>query len=296
MTTITPFRYREVAYTTVDVPLTPQAVSDLLLGREAYRRTRFIVARHGEDVALLRVDKVSEEPLFSPITAVEMLSGPAETVFVHAPEVDVGVPSQLGRVAVGCSPKPKAVVVQGRYEHVSFIFDPTPLIVRVAEVAPPTPAKLIDQVHRVLEVGEDLAPICVEPCIFDLADLAAHQPADHYLFPCRGSGAAASGAQVDYLDERPPKSDWVLVGCERSRQIHRHFYGSDPPTIEMCPRELLREHGDLDVPTLTKCCQLEETIESEGQMVVVPWGATLHHVADGLNLLVEKAGVSWVRG
>jgi len=295
MTSITPLRYREVSYTTVDVPLTPDALTGLLLGREAYRRTRFIVARRGEEVALLRVNKASEEPLFSPIVAVELLAGPAETVFVHAPEVDVGVPSQMGEVADRSAPAAKAVVVQGRYEHVSFIFEPAPLVVRVAEVAPPAPAKLVDQVRRMLEVGEELPPMSIEPRIFNLTDLAAQRPADRYLFPCRGSGAAAGGAVVDYLDERPPKADWVLVGCERSAQIYRHFYGSDPPTVEMCPRELLRRQGPVLVPTLTKCCRLEETIESEGQMVVVPWGATLRHVADGLAQLAEKSRVAWVR-
>ena len=52
-----------------------------------------------------------------------------------------------------------------------------------------------------------------------------------------------------------PRARTVLVGCARSRQIHEHFYGDVPPTVETCPREPV---GTVDGPTLTKCCLLED--------------------------------------
>ncbi len=295
MTTCVPLRYREVAFTAVDVPLRADTLAGFLVGREAYRRTRFIVA-HGESgMALVRVRKQSEEPLFSPIMGADLLAGPEETEFVTAPDIDVGVPSQLAHAAAQASPGTKCVVVQGLYEHVNFILNPDAVPVRVVDVAPPYPAKLVDQAERVANMAEELPPVSIVPGVIDLTDLARQHPADHYLFPCRGSGAAPSGADVSYLDEHPREADWVLVGCERSREIHEHFYGRDAPVVEMCPRELLAAQGEAREPVLTKCCRLEEEIEQAGLMVVVPWGATLGHVRQGLEQLVATVGPSWVR-
>lgn len=287
---LVPRRYREVSPTHVDVPLRETDLRSQFIGREAYRRTEFIVARRGDDLALLRVTKVSEEPLFSPITDVELLAGPGECVYVEEPEADTGNPTQLARVAASRASRARCVVVKGRYEHVSFILDPAPIVVRVAEVVPPYPAKLVDQVLRVLDVSEDLPPVEVRPEVTDLVSLAGKRPAGRYLYPCRGSGAAPEGTEVAYLDERPPRDDWVLVGCERSREIHRCFYGDEAPSIEMCPRELT---SPSQVPTLTKCCMLEFGVRQEGDVVVVPWGASLEEVREGLRELLRVAEPKW---
>ena len=180
MTTVVPLRYREVAFTAVDVPLSQDALAGLLMGREAYRRTRFIVAHGQAGVALVKVAKQSDEPLFSPIVAAELLAGPEETAFVTAPGTDVGVPSQLGRVAAQLAPGAKCVVVQGLYEHVSFILNPRPVQVRVVDVAPPYPAKLVDQASRMADIAEDLPP--------DGYPAGRDRP--------RGAGAAAPGRAV----------------------------------------------------------------------------------------------------
>lgn len=292
--TVMPRRYREVAFTAVDVPLSQNGLAGLLIGREAYRRTRFIVAHSHDGVALVKVAKQSDDPLFSPITEAEMLTGPGETAFVTAPDIDVGVPSQLGRAAAQ-APVAKCVVVQGLYEHVSFILNPRPAQVRVVDVAPPYPAKLVDQATRMADIAEDLPPLAIRPDVIDIVELAGQHPSGQYLFPCRGSGAAPPGTKVAYLDERPRHRDWVLVGCERSREIYRHAYGADAPFVEICPREILVARGGPDEPILTKCCRLEEDIECVGQMVVVPWGATLAHVQKGLRLLAEAVAPTWVR-
>jgi hypothetical protein len=107
--------------------------------------------------------------------------------------------------------------------------------------------------------------------------------ADHYLFPCRCSGLELDGAQVDFLDAGPPRADWTLVGCERSRQIHEALYGADPSArIDFCPR--LAPPGD--GPELIKCCLLERGIERDGERLVVPWGATLEEVRSAIHMLV----------
>lgn len=290
MSNLVPRRYRGVSVARVDVPLTEAGLRDHFLGREAYRRTEYVVARRGEAAAVVRVMKASDDDLFSPIVSVEVLAGADETGYVVAPDVDTGVPTQLCRTAFERAPGARCVVVQGRYEHVNFILDPAPVPVRLVEVVPPEPPKLLDQVRRVLEMAEDLPPVDLRPEIVDIVERAGTRPSTRYLFPCRGSGAAPPGAEVAYLDERPPRAEWVLVGCERSRQIHRHVYGDEPPSVELCPRELA---GPADVFTLTKCCLLEDRIERDGRTVIVPWGASLAEVREGLGLLISVAEPAW---
>lgn len=298
---LVPTKYRTVAVTATDTPLGEADLRSHFLGRPAYRATRYIVVRGRAGTALVEVDKRAGSELFSEITAVRLLSGPDETAYLHSAETDVGVPTQLARVAAEHASGATCVVIQGRYEHVSFILDPAPVRLRIAEVAPPWPPKLLDQARRVLEVAEDLPPIELVPEITDLADLARERPATHYLMPCRGSGAQIEGATISFLDEVPPRADWTLIGCARSRQIYRWLYGEDVPAIEMCPHALVRRGRVSGAPDalgrspapgpviLTKCCLLEEGIKTEGRTVVVPWGSSLAEVRSGLAAAADLA-------
>jgi hypothetical protein len=313
LSNLVPTHYRSVSVADVDVALDAASLAGWFLGREAYRRTGYIVARHGGAGALISVTKASGEALFSPIVSVDVVAGPDECALVESPETDVGIPTQLAAAAETLAPGARCVVVTGRYRHVSFILEPAPLPVRVVEVAPPLPAKLLDQAQRLLAVAEELPPLTLVPQVFDLTELAAAEPASRYLFPCRGSGAAPLRAEIAYLDERPPRQSWVLVGCARSRQLHRWFYGPYGPgapgeavgegpagspeeslgvtTVDMCPRQLARA-GWPAGPTLTKCCLLEEGIERDGEVVVVPWGASLDEVRAGLQEVARIAAAA----
>ena len=292
MTNVVPGQYRRVSVAMIEGPLTPEALSAHFLGREAYRHTRFIVAQSAGDTALVRVDKAGDSELFSPITAVEVLALPPECVLVVDPEVDTGIPSALARVAARRAPAARCVVVEGRYHHVSFILDPSPVRIRVGDVVPPRPAKLLDQAARVLELAEDLPPIELVPEVVDLVDLAQAHPADRYLVPCRGSGFCVEGpGTVAFLDERPARDDWTLLGCERSRGIHKWFYGERPAeSVELCPRRLFPSDGR---PLLTKCCLLEDTIAEAGTTVAVPWGASLAQVKEALASIATAADPAW---
>lgn len=288
MTNVVPGQYRRVSVATVDVPLTAEALTRHFLGREAYRHTRFIVARAGAGTALVRVTKAGDD-LFSPITDVDVLALPDECTYVTAPEVDTGIPSALARVAAHGK---RCVVVEGRYHHVSFILDPAPVRIRVGDVVPPRPAKLFDQARRVLELAEDLPPIELVPDVVDLVDLARRHPSERYLVPCRGSGFALDGpATIAFLDERPAQEEWTLLGCERSRGIHEWFYGERPAgAVELCPRRLFPADGR---PLLTKCCLLEDSIAEAGSTVAVPWGASLAQVREALASIATAAEPAW---
>jgi len=291
---LVPGKYRGVSVASVDCALEVDALRGHFLGREAYRHTRFIVVRRGPQTALVRVRKASDFQLFSPIVELELLAGPQHCAYLYRPETDTAVPSMLAAAGVEGAPGARAVVVQGRYSHVNFILDPRPLRIVVREVVPPRPAKLFDQAQRVLAIAEDLPPIQLVPELVDLADLARDHPAEHYLLPCRGSGGDVPGARVSYLDERPERADWTLLGCARSREIHRWFYRDDPPTVDFCPRAAGPGAGG---GLLTKCClqehDLEQGIEQDRAWVSVPWGSTLEQVREGLAELAHHLEPSW---
>ncbi len=152
----------------------------------------------------------------------------------------------------------------------------------MVEVVPPEPPKLLAMARQVLSYS-DLPPIVLEPALIDLSAIARDHQAAAYLFPCRASGLVGPGPTY-YLDERPPRQNWLLVGCERSRQIHRHFYGDEPRWTEMCPRHLTQPGNEL---TLLKCCLLETEIDVADHTIVVPWGADLGQVEQGLRTLAD---------
>jgi len=288
--------YRGLSLQETDVALTEADLVPALLGREVYRRTDYLVLRNGTDptadTALVAVRKQSLEPLFSPVVEARLLAGPERTVWVEAPGTDVGNASALARAALAhARPGALAYVVFGRYEHVNFIWAPAPIRVRVTEVVPPEPPKLLAMAEQVVAFDEDLPPIELVLDAVDLRTLADDNPADRYLLPCRGSGVELGDGIVDFLDTRPAaREDWLLIGCERSLQFHRHFYGDEPERVDICPRKRATA-GDGGL-ALTKCCLLERGVEFEPDRAVVPWGTSLDEVRTALRCLTGVAEAS----
>ena len=275
--------YRGLSVQEVAVPLTEADLLPFLLGREVYRRTDYLVLRNGPDAAVVAVRKESLEPLFSPVVEARVLAGPAKVISVTSPSTDVGNATALARAALAHQrPGARAYVVQGLYEHVNFIWEPAPVRVRVTEVVPPEPPKLFAMAQQVVAFDEDLPPIDLVLDAVDIRTIAATNPAAEYLLPCRGSGVDLGG-EVAFLDTRPEqRGDWLLVGCERSLQFHRHFYGDEPSQVDICPRQTLAGDG---MPTLAKCCLLERGVEFERGAAVVPWGSNLDEVRLALRWL-----------
>jgi hypothetical protein len=286
---LVPGRYRGVAVARVEVDLDPASLVDYFVGREVYRRTRFVVVRHGGDTAVMRVEKEPGDRLFLRVTRAEVLAGPSETRYVVSPETDTAIPSGLAEAALRLAPGARAVAVEGRYQHVSIIVGPDPLRVVVREVVPPRPAKLLDQAQRLLDVVDSLPPMTLVPELVDVEELAAEARTPAVLMPCRGSGGDVEGADVHYLDERPERRDWTLIGCARSRQIHQWFYGDQPPAVDLCPFS----RPEPDGPTLTKCCMQEEIVADGPSWVSVPWGSSLDQVRDALFRVARRWEPTW---
>jgi hypothetical protein len=151
---------------------------------------------------------------------------------------------------------------------------------------------LLDLARQAIAIDEDLPPLRLVPEQLEVRSLAAGasdprgsgvSPERHWLLPCQGAGVDLPG-KVDYLDQRPARADWTLVGCERSRQLHRWFYGDEPDRqVELCPDRLTPDAPG--TPTLLRCCLLERGIRVEGRRAVVPWGTNLSEVQSALRAL-----------
>jgi hypothetical protein len=242
----------------VDVPLTADAIGALLSRRDIYRRTAFLVLRNHGDTALVAVRPGDPDALFSPVAGLRVVSGPQATAWIEDPSADVSNASALAAAALARRRDGVlGYVVQGRFEHVNFIWRPAPLTVRVTEVVPPHPPKLLAMAEQAVGFDEDLPPVTLIPDTVDVRDLMADHPAPHYLLPCRGSGVA-SGGEVSFLDCHPePRPDWLLIGCDRSAQFCEHFYGAQPRRIDLCPRARAGAAAPPGERLLTKCCLLE---------------------------------------
>ncbi len=280
--------YRGLSVQDVDIPLIPSRIEALLRSRDIYRRTTFIVLRNGPRAALVAVRPERPGQLFSPVAELRVLSGPTATLWIDEPSADVGNASALAAAALAHRRDGVlAYVVHGRFEHVNFIWRPAPLTVRVTEVVPPHPPKLLAMAEQVIAFDEDLPPVTLALDAVDVRQLMAATPAPHYLLPCRGSGVAAS-QEVSFLDCHPPyHPDWLLIGCDRSRQFHQHFYGAEPRRVELCPK--LRAASLPGARVLTKCCLLERGVQVDGTTAVVPWGANLDEVRTALRALCGLA-------
>lgn len=278
--------YRGVSVQDVDVALGLESLREHLLGRRVYRRTEFMVLRRGAHSAVVQLGKDAVDELFVPVTEVRLLAGPDEVAYIEDERVDCANPNQMARAAAASGRVARVYVVEGRSQHVNLIVDPLPIDIRVVEVVPPEPPKLLDMAKKVVEYDELLAPVVLHDVRIDLRDLAAQATGDTLLFPCRCARLDLD-RPVEFLDRGPAQPlDWTLVGCERSRQIHEALYGADPPRrVEICPLQLDPETAE---PTLLKCCLREEGIERDGGRVVVPWGGGLEDVREALHQLTAS--------
>jgi hypothetical protein len=279
--------YRGVSVQQVPT-LEPGALQRHVRSRPVYRRTEFIVAVNGDRRALLQLEREDGDDIVVGVRDVRVLAGPDELAFIADENVDTGNANQLARVAAASGRDARVYVVEGRFQHVNFIYEPAPLPVRVVEVVPPHPPKLLEMARTVLDFDEDLPPLDLRFVPIDLHHIAATRPAAHYLFPCRCAGIDLP-ARVDFLDAGPPvAADWTLVGCERSREIHVALYGAEPHArLEFCPLRL--DAGGAGEPTLLKCCLRERGIERDGSRLTVPWGASLEEVRQALAQLAGAA-------
>jgi hypothetical protein len=288
---VIPSHCKVVGKLRLDGPLTEKVIREGLEGRRAYKLTDFYCATNGEDWAVVRVHRGPGARLLVPIEGVELLAGPEETVYVEDPDVDTTNPTAMLGVADRFDEDIKAVVVQGEFNHMSFVVrDGSEVRVRVLDVVPPHPSKVAELAKRALDCRP--IPVVLEEETVPLEELAEDiAPGGRLLFPCRASGLELD-RDVEYLDETPDLTeteDVALVGCHLSERIFRETYGRRPSqTTTMCPLELARDRPH-EGWTLVKCCKEKGPYGVHGRVVAIPWSATKGDTAAALERIVALA-------
>ncbi|MFQ5909817.1 MAG: hypothetical protein ACE5IJ_03745 [Thermoplasmata archaeon] len=275
-----PAHCREVGLKDVDFPLTSENIQESWRGKRIYFRTKFLVLKNGDDCSLLRIQS-RPNGILNEIESIDILSLPEETVWVEDPNVDVLNPSGLVQAALRHSEK--TVVVKGAFDHVSFVKDPETTSIRVFDVVPPRPPKLLSLVRKALDIQALDVPAVIDEDILDLSDLAKDVTTEEVLLPCEGR--ITSEKRVLHLSRSPEVKDATLLGCELSKQVAKELYGRDLPFIQMCPKRLV---GQSEVPTIVKCCELQSGFEITGNVAVVPWGAREEDVVQALKCLLAE--------
>lgn len=278
-----PEHYVEVNIKNVDFELAKDEIVKRLNGSRTYRTTKYILLRKDNEWAVVKVRKKREPRLFPMIVGIEVLSLPEDTVFCKRKDIDVHNKTLMARVA--SSHKDKAVVVKGRFEHMSFILDEPVLNIKILDVVPPA-SRLMILAEEVVRLSPLKRALNFTLEIIDLAKLTSKVDTKNVLFPCRASELTSS-KKCFFLDEHPKLSkeeidDVTLVGCRLSKNIFKSVYRKTPKLINMCPKDLLKS-SEL---TLTRCCMYEE-LRIEGKTAFVPWGATTNDIHLALKKLVN---------
>ena len=219
------------------------------------------------------------------------LVGPDDCAFCGAPDVDTAVPTPLARARRAHARGSAVSWCDGRYGHVSFIVDPAPVRLRVLEVVPPWPPKLVDQLRRVLDVAEDLPPVELVPSWWTSATLARDPAAPNLPAPVpRRRRRRSAGASTSYLDEDPAARAVDAGRVRPVAQIHEWFYGERGAAGRHVPapgrRTVAGAAADQVLPARGPGRRDDDT-------VVVPWGATLAQISEALAAVSPGRGSRW---
>ncbi|MCL1978683.1 MAG: hypothetical protein FWG60_00785 [Methanomassiliicoccaceae archaeon] len=271
---------KDISMRDVDFPLTERNISEAVLSWRVYVRTEFLVLRNGSEHAIVKVSKEGSEGLFRNVTGVEIISLPGDTVFVRDKEVDVLNVPALASVQRGYPGK--AVVIEGMFSHVSFVYGMDTVRLRAIDNIPPGPSRLRFLVSTALASGLVDRPVVPEYEDFDLTDMIEDIETEAVMFPCRVSGLTAN-IPFYFLDAAPEtEREVTLIGCDLSDRIYRSLYGKGANLINICPADAAPNDG---VRTIVRCCRVKEGHIIEGNTAKVPWGATVPEIIDAVNAL-----------
>ena len=274
---------KDVSMRDVDVPLDEDSIGDLMGSWTSYVRTDDLVLRNGDDYAVVELIKAPGNGLFRKVVGYRIVSLPGDTVFLDLPDLDVLNTPALA--AVQAEHPGKAVVVRGMFSHINYIKDVVPQRLVVVDNVPPSPSKLGVLVRMALASGYVDHPIVPEDRIIDMADKLSEVGTDAVMFPCRVSNLSAD-IPYYFLDDAPEVDDEVtLIGCHLSKRIYTALYGGDVPFINVCPADYV----DPSEKTIVKCCKVKTGHELDGNVVRVPWGATVPEVVEALNDLFGRS-------
>jgi hypothetical protein len=272
---------RQVSYKSIE-----KNIREDLLGSEVYYQTRYLVIRSNyQGKVSYSVVEIHGRGygLFNKVEDITVISLPMDTGFVTEPKTDVlnhnSMASAAGKVYK------KVVVVEGEFGHISFVRKEWPIEIKVVDVIPPMPSKLLTMTDRSLKSMSLNKPVVLVPKLVNLdVEVKGHE----VIYSCRSTDLSED-SDNKFLQEMPDISDDpVLVGCNLSRKIFMSKYNKMPRMINSCPKALSKGIRGLKI---VKCCEVLENVEVEkdddGVTAIVPWGMRIEHVRDAVRRLIE---------
>ena len=271
---------KDISLHDVSFPLIEKNIFEALMKWDAYVRTEFLVLRNGKELAVAKISKEGSTGLFRKVIDVQIISLPKNTVYVKDDGIDVlNVPSLA---SVQNRFPGKTVVVEGMYSYISFIHGMIPVKLRAIDNIPPGPSRLRILVNTALSSGLVDHPVVTEFVDNDLSKKIKDVKTEGVVFPCRVSGLTAN-RPFYFLDTAPDIiHDVTIIGCDLSRRIFNSLYGKDAPLINVCPADSVPDDG---IRTIVRCCGVKEGHTIEGNVVKVPWGASVPEVIDAINAI-----------
>ena len=285
-----PAHCKTVAFKRVGFPLTGEEIKRRLTGQKVFTRTDYFILENSGKLAVARIVKRRGIELFREVISVEVLSLPENTVLVRDPSCDVLDIHSMARKAT--QHPEETVVVQGAFEHVSFIKGgKQPVRLRVIDFVPPHPSKTLRMVEDVLRSGMVQTPLLVEPFMVDVLARVEGHGSDIVMFPCEAGRLEIGGRPVLYLDKTPQIEECrtvTLVGCPLSMRIFKHVYRRAPEQfVNVCPRELAREDLQPGKLHIARCCDIHR-VKVEDGLALVPYGASMRDMAGAVMELVGQ--------
>ena len=268
---------KDVSVREVDFDLTPEGISSEMDCWKAYAKCEYLVLRKDDSFAVLKVAKENSVGLFKKVTDYEILSLPEATDYVHDETIDVlNIPSLA---LIQSEHSGRAVVIEGMFSHIVYIKDLEPLILNVVDSIPPSPSKLGVLVRKALDSDFIDLPIIVHEDTVDMCSKVSEVKTEGVMFPCKVSGITTD-RPTNFLDNDPElKHEVTLIGCNLSKRIFESLYRFTPEFINVCPADNIRTKGK----TIVKCCKVKEGHVIEGDVVKVPWGATVPEIVDAIK-------------
>jgi hypothetical protein len=268
---------KDVSMRDVDFEITEESIASMMDGWRSYVRTEFLILRHDDDYAVIELIKEPGTELFRSLAGFRIVSMPEDTVFHEDPGLDVLNTPALARLQAQYPGK--CVVMRGMFSHINFIRGLEPERLLVVDNIPPTPAKLGVLVDIALGSGYIDHPIVKEERIIDMAGKVPEVKTEAVMFPCRVSNLS-SDKPFYFLDDAPElEHEVTLIGCHLSERIFRSLYGKDAPFINVCPADF----ADPGCKCIAKCCKVKNGHVIDGNVALVPWGATVPEVVEAIN-------------
>jgi len=280
----------DVGIAKVRFPLTEENLVSHFLGKKSYARTKFYAVNNENDWAVVQVTKKPTRNLMGVIESVKVLSLPERTRFLVEPELDVLQIGQMLRLQARFPDN--LLIIQGRFDHVSFIDVRLPAKIAIVDVVPPRPSKLKLAIESL--VGACTSMLEFETHLIDIEQLVESCRSGEVMLPC---GSAYDNfpdrteKRLLFLDRSPELSSeqakgMELIGCSLSRRIFEELYGFTPIIHNICPKNFELTNR-IELPTISRCCKVKNGVEVDGNWIFVPWGADICEIGEALRIALS---------